>query len=152
MSAILIGAFMHNYVLEAVPTPEKSREVARKAISILKDYISDEDLLHDIDLVLTEGCSNVARHAYEDDEPCNRLELAITLDPGKKVVFEISDWGKGMCSQSIDFTMPAPEAVGGRGMFIMSKLMDSFELIQKNGKNTIKLTRTIEEKKWLRKE
>ncbi len=143
---------MHNFVLEAVPTPEESREIARKAVHILKNYISDEDLLHDIDLVLTEGCSNVARHAYDNDAPCNRLELAITLTPGQQVVFEISDWGKGLCSKSIDFTMPSPDSVGGRGMFIMSELMDSFELIQKDGKNTIKLTRTIEEEKWLRKE
>lgn len=143
---------MHHYVLEAVPTPEESREVARKAIQILKGFISDENLLHDIDLVLTEGCSNVARHAYKTHSPCNKLELTIRITPPKHVTFEISDWGKGLCSKSINFTMPEPEAVGGRGMFIMSELMDSFELIQENGKNTIKLTRIIKEDQWLRTE
>ncbi|WP_432734779.1 ATP-binding protein [Maridesulfovibrio sp. FT414] len=143
---------MHNFVLKAVPTPEESREIARKAVHILRQFIADEDLLHDIDLVLTEGCSNVARHAYDNDAPCNRLELTMTIVPDKHVVFEISDWGKGICSQSINFAMPAPEAVGGRGMFIMSELMDEFELIQDKGKNTIKLTRKIKEEQWLRKE
>ncbi|WP_027720240.1 ATP-binding protein [Maridesulfovibrio zosterae] len=143
---------MHNYVLEAIPTPEESREIARKAVHILKGFITDDDLLHDIDLVLTEGCSNVARHAYSTHAPCNRLELKITIIPDKSVSFEISDWGKGLCSELIDFSMPSPEAVGGRGMFIMSKLMDSFEITQINGKNTIKLTRNIKEEQWLRKE
>ncbi|CCO22652.1 ATP-binding protein [Maridesulfovibrio hydrothermalis] len=143
---------MHNFVLEAVPTPEESREIARKAIHIMKDFISDESLLHDIDLVLTEGCSNVARHAYDSPAPCNRLELTIKIVPREYVIFEIADWGKGLCSKSIDFTMPDPEAVGGRGMFIMSELMDSFELVRKDGKNIIRLTRNIKEEQWLRKE
>lgn len=143
---------MHNYVLEAIPTPEESREIARKAIHILKGFINDESLLHDMDLVLTEGCSNVARHAYKEHAPCNRLELTIKIVPLEHVIFEISDWGKGLCSKTIDFTMPNPEAVGGRGMFIMSELMDSFELVKENGKNTIRLTRKIKEEKWLRTE
>ncbi|WP_320006407.1 ATP-binding protein [Maridesulfovibrio sp.] len=142
---------MHRYVLRAVPTPEKSREVARKAITILQDFIEDENLLHDIDLVLTEGCSNVARHAYEKDEDCNRLELTIIITPGEHIVFEIADWGKGLCSKSIDFSMPSPEAVGGRGMFIMSELMDSFEHIVDEGKNIIRLTRKLKEDQWRKK-
>ncbi|WP_419782068.1 ATP-binding protein [Maridesulfovibrio sp.] len=142
---------MHRFVLETIPTPEDSREVARKAILILQDFIADEDLLHDMDLVLTEGCSNVARHAYEKNEDCNRLELTIVITPGKHIIFEIADWGKGLCSKSIDFSMPSPEAVGGRGMFIMSELMDSFELINEKGKNIIKLTRKLEEDQWRKK-
>ncbi len=129
---------MHSFVLEAIPTPEESREIARKAINILKNFISDENLLHDMDLVLTEGCSNVARHAYEKHADCNRLELTIKVNHPDNVIFEIADWGKGLCSKSIDFSMPSPEAVGGRGMFIMSELMDSFELKQDAGKNIIK--------------
>lgn len=142
---------MHRFVLEAIPTPEESREVARKAILILKDFVADENVLYDMDLVLTEGCSNVARHAYEEHEDCNRLELTIKIKPGKHIIFEISDWGKGLCSKSIDFSMPSPEAVGGRGMFIMSELMDAFELIQESGKNTIKLTRKLKEDQWRKK-
>lgn len=142
---------MHRFVLETIPTPEESREVARKAILILQDFIADENLLHDMDLVLTEGCSNVARHAYEKHKDCNRLELTIIIKPGEHIVFEIADWGKGLCSQSIDFSMPSPEAVGGRGMFIMSELMDSFELINEHGKNIIKLTRKLKEEQWRKK-
>ena len=142
---------MHRFVLEAIPTPEESREVARKAIIILKDFVADENLLHDMDLVLTEGCSNVARHAYDKVEKCNRLELTIKIQPGELIAFEIADWGKGLCSKSIDFSMPSPEAVGGRGMFIMSELMDSFELIKENGKNIIKLTRKLKEDQWRKK-
>ncbi len=142
---------MHRFVLEAIPTPEESREVARKAIIILKDFVADENLLHDMDLVLTEGCSNVARHAYDKIEECNKLELTIKVHPGEYIIFEIADWGKGLCSKSIDFSMPSPEAVGGRGMFIMSELMDSFELIKKNGKNIIKLTRKLKEDQWRKK-
>ncbi|WP_421903436.1 ATP-binding protein [Maridesulfovibrio sp.] len=142
---------MHRFVLEAIPTPEESREVARKAIIILKDFVADENLLHDMDLVLTEGCSNVARHAYDKVKKCNRLELTIKIQPGEQIIFEIADWGKGLCSKSIDFSMPSPEAVGGRGMFIMSELMDSFELIKENSKNIIKLTRKLKEDQWRKK-
>ncbi len=143
---------MHKFVLEAVPNPEESREIARQAILILKNFISDENILHDIDLVLTEACSNVARHAYDNRADCNRLELNITVVPPEYIVLEIADWGRGLCSESIDFTMPSPEAVGGRGMFIMSKLMDNFELIKEDNKNIIKLTRKVQEDQWLTKE
>ena len=143
---------MHNFVLEAVPNPEESREIARRAILILKKFIADENILHDIDLVLTEACSNVARHAYEHQADCNKLELNITIVPPEYIVLEIADWGRGLCSESIDFSMPSPEAVGGRGMFIMSELMDSFELEKIDSKNIIKLTRRIKENQWLTKE
>jgi serine/threonine-protein kinase RsbW len=143
---------MHSFVLEAVPNPEESREIARRAILILKKFISNEGILHDIDLVLTEACSNVARHAYAKVADCNRLELKISIFPPEYIVLEIADWGKGLCSETIDFSMPSPEAVGGRGMFIMSKLMDSFELIKENDKNIIRLTRRIEEDQWQMKE
>ncbi|NDV22471.1 ATP-binding protein [Desulfovibrio sp. JC022] len=142
---------MHRFVLESVPNPEESREVARKAIIILKDFVVDENLLHDMDLVLTEGCSNVARHAYDKIKDCSRLELTIEIHPGSHIVFEIADWGKGLCSKSIDFSMPSPEAVGGRGMFIMSELMDTFELIKVKEKNIIKLTRKLKDNQWRKK-
>ncbi len=143
---------MHSFVLEAVPNPEESREIARRAVLILKKFILDENILHDIDLVLTEACSNVARHAYEKIADCNKLELKIEIFPPDHIILEIADWGKGLCSESIDFSMPSPDAVGGRGMFIMSKLMDSFELVKENGKNIIRLTRKIEEDQWKTKE
>jgi serine/threonine-protein kinase RsbW len=142
---------MHQYELEAIPTPEESREIARKAISILEEFVSDQEQLHDIDLVLTEACSNVARHAYEVCESCNRLGLKIIVIPPEKVIFEVSDWGKGLETDKLDFSMPDPEAVGGRGLYIMSILMDSFDVLKEGPKNTIRLTKYISSEKWIKK-
>lgn len=141
---------MHQYKLEAIPSPEESREIARKAISLLEGFISDRELLHDMDLVLTEACSNVARHAYEICESCNRLELVIKIFPEEKILFEISDWGKGINPAKIDFSMPDPEAIGGRGLYIMSILMDSFEVLKDGSKNTIRLSKNIAGEKWIK--
>ncbi len=142
---------MHQYELEAIPTPEKSREIARKAINILEEFVSDKELLHDIDLVLTEACSNVARHAYDTCDLCSRLELKISVYPGESIVFEVSDWGKGLKADAMDFSMPDPEAVGGRGLYIMSKLMDSFEILRDGDKNTVRLTKYVGGGKWTKR-
>lgn len=141
---------MQQYELEAIPTPEESREISRQAISILEGFISDIELLHDMDLVLTEACSNVARHAYDVCESCNRLVLKIIITPNEKVVFEVCDWGKGLKPKSMNFSMPDPESVGGRGLYIMSKLMDSFEIVTDGNKNTVRLTKYIESGKWIK--
>ncbi len=83
-----------------------------------------EDDLFALELVLSEGVSNVVRHAY-GGEPGNDIELELNVDD-ERFVLEIRDFGRPFDTGA--FVPPAQEdpdlKVGGRGVELIHQLMD----------------------------
>lgn len=143
---------MHVYTLATKAHLDASRTLTKGAVAILKDYIFSEEVLHSLDLLLTEAVANCARHAYRNMEVGN-VEIVLDIDPGRSIACSISDWGIGFSQDGTDFTNPElsrPEAEGGRGLFIISSLATEFSLNEQDGKNTVHALLTIPRGLWIR--
>jgi len=130
---------------EANSAPEQSRGLAREVVAFLGAYLSDANILHDLDIMLTEACANVARHAYRGRE--GRLEVRLCVTPGECVDLDIVDWGGGF-DGPVRFENPSPEAEGGRGLFIISRLSDAVAVRTEGKENIVAIHKHIGRPAW----
>ena len=126
-------------------SPRESRKLAKDVVEYLSTLIADGEALHDIDIMLTEACANVVRHAY-GGQPGN-LEVRLRVSPGAWVELQVVDWGSGFLDD-VRFENPGPDSEGGRGMFIISMLSDSCEVREEGGENIISIHKDIGKQLW----
>lgn len=143
---------MDRYTLLSQARAESCRAMSRAALSIIKEYVENADILHSCDLLLTEAVANAARHAYPTGAP-GSVEVQLLITPGDYITCIVSDWGVGFADSGVDTERPAlsqPEAEGGRGLYIIASLANSFKILERDGKNSIHATITIPEASWVR--
>lgn len=94
-----------------------------------------DDIIGDIQLALTEACTNVLDHAG----PGDAYEVTVTIGP-ERCDLRIIDVGHGFDHTSIS----APAAVGneliaerGRGLGLMNALVDHIELVSEPEEGTL---------------
>ncbi|GFK93050.1 Transcriptional regulatory protein WalR [Fundidesulfovibrio magnetotacticus] len=132
-------------VFTAMSTPSASRGLAKDVVGAVAEHVEGDDVLHDLDIVLTEACANVTRHAYAGEK--GPMEVRLRLFPGDRVEIEVADWGKGL-DKAVTFENAAPEAECGRGMYIICKLTDRCEFTRKGRENILKIVKTIRKDLW----
>jgi len=98
----------------------------------------DGDRLTDLAVALAEALSNAAVHGHRLD-PSRRVGVAVSVSPGC-VVVEVADRGRGFDARRVsDPTAPDRQlAPGGRGIFLMRRLVDEVEYNAAG--NTVRLT------------
>ncbi|QLA16766.1 ATP-binding protein [Desulfolutivibrio sulfoxidireducens] len=136
---------MISRTFRATSLPEQSRGLAKEVVGFLNEYISDSNILHDLDIMLTEACANVVRHAYGGVEGV--LEVRLRVEPGVFVDLEIVDWGRGF-GDGARFENPGPESEGGRGLFIISMLSDVVEVRTDGLENIVAIRKQIGKNAW----
>jgi sigma-B regulation protein RsbU (phosphoserine phosphatase) len=97
-------------------------------------------------VAIEEVFVNVARYAYEGGE--GEVALGICFDKESRIItFRMSDKGipfDPLKKPDPDITLPAEErAIGGLGIFITKKTMDSVEYVYDNGENVLIMTKKI---------
>jgi serine/threonine-protein kinase RsbW len=132
-------------VFRTISHPGDSRRLAREVVDYLSSSVVDTEVLHDLDIILTEGCANVCRHAYSGD-PGN-LEVRLDMEPGQFVELEIVDWGKGF-GPNVQFRNPGPEAEGGRGLYLMCMLSDACRVSRQGQENVVFIHKDIGLSQW----
>jgi serine/threonine-protein kinase RsbW len=104
----------------ALPRDEYSVPVARRVLSRSLDVLGvDEQVVADIELALTEACTNVLDHAADTDE----YEVSAGID-GTICVIEVIDRGGGFDSTTKGLAEAEPSAEDGRGIQLMRALVD----------------------------
>ncbi len=103
-----------------LPARAENVAVVRHAFGGLADVIDvDEQTLADIKLAITEACTNVVVHAYDEGET-GRLEVDATIDDDRLTVV-IRDGGRGI--------VPRPDSPGlGLGLPLIATLTETLEL------------------------
>lgn len=92
-----------------------------------------EDCVDDIELAVTEACSNVLRHtAGTTDE----YEVHVTIDECVCAI-RVVDTGAGFDHESLSPDRVAPTAEGGRGIHLMRALVDHIRFVSKPESGTI---------------
>ena len=135
------------YVVSTVAGPESVRRAVKAAMAVLTESIRDEAVLGDLELALTEACSNVAMHAYPHGMP-GELEIVLRLEPPSGLLVEVADRGRGFQPRADIMREPEPTAESGRGMYIISKLMDGIDILRREGKNIVVFRKTIGKDAW----
>ncbi len=104
----------------ALPRDELSVPVARRVLKRAMDVLGvDEECTADIQMALTEACTNVLDHAADADE----YELSAGID-NRTCVIEVIDRGKGFDATDLGHVHADHSAEEGRGIQIMRALVD----------------------------
>jgi serine/threonine-protein kinase RsbW len=114
-----------------LPRDADSVAVARHIVRhALAEVGVTEDCTHDVELALSEACSNVLLHAGPGEEYDVRLEL-----DERSCELRIVDAGKGFdATRSAD---QDPRAERGRGFGVMSALVDNVRFVTKPTAGTV---------------
>lgn len=104
----------------ALPRDNQSVPVARRVLKNSLDVLGVRpDIVSDIELALTEACTNVLDHAADADE----YEVSAGVD-GMACVIEVVDRGQGFDGSVKGLDEAEPHAEDGRGIQLMRALVD----------------------------
>jgi len=132
-------------VFRTISHPGDSRRLAKETVDVLAGHLADADALHDLDIILTEACANVCRHAYGGRPRPPGGPLAVC--PGAWVELEIVDWGKGL-GTDVRFENPGPDSEGGRGLYIMRMLSSACRVFRRGEENVVFIHKDIGAARW----
>ena len=135
------------YVLRTRALPEASRKLAKAGAAVVGDVIESKELLYNFELLLTEACSNVVRHAYRGMDPGD-VEISVAVHKPDRIELTVTDWGRGLDMEPRDITNACPESDCGRGLFIISALADDICFERRDGKNIVRMTVHVQEETW----
>jgi serine/threonine-protein kinase RsbW len=121
-----------------LPARAENVAVIRHAFGGFAEALSvDEQTLADIKLAVTEACTNVVIHAYED-EVDGDLEVDASI-ADRRLTVVIRDNGRGI--------VPRPDSPGlGLGLPLIATLAETLELGKDKGDNTeVRMTFRLDE-------
>ena len=117
----------------ALPRDQLSVQVARRILKRSLDTLGlDSDTISDIELALTEACTNVLDHAQGDD----LYTVSAGID-GHACVIEVTDRGNPFDGSERGLLEAEPSAEEGRGIQLMRALMDNLEFHQRPTSGTV---------------
>ena len=128
------------------PIKDKSSEIIEFLMSS-PDIPDDEVLQFKLRLSIEEAVENVVRYAY--DGGIGWLEVGTSLDQDSLVLtIELRDAGvpfNPLEKADPDVTLSADERkIGGLGIFLCKKMMDSIEYRYENGNNVLTMTKKVQ--------
>lgn len=138
---------VREYRLRTRATAQAARKLSRAALALAEDSIAGESVLFDLDLALTEACANVVEHAYAGRETGD-LEILLRIVRGERVEAEVRDFGPGFALDPAALGAPQPDAESGRGVYIISRLMDTIEVRREGDANVVAFAKNIGKDAW----
>jgi len=130
------------------PIKDKSSEIIEFLMSS-PDIPDDEELRFKLRLSIEEAVENVVRYAY--DGGIGWLEAGTNLDQDTLVLtIELRDAGvpfNPLEKEDPDTLLPAEERnIGGLGIFLCKKMMDSIRYRYEDGNNVLTMTKKIQKR------
>lgn len=128
------------------PIKDKSSEIIEYLMSS-PDMPDDEMLRFKLRLSIEEAVVNVVQYAYEGG--IGWLEAGTSLDEDKLILsIELRDAGtpfNPLEKEDPDVTLNADQRqIGGLGIFLCKKMMDSISYRYENGNNVLTMTKKIQ--------
>lgn len=117
----------------ALPRDEFSVPVIRRILKSSMDVLGVQpSVVSDIELALTEACTNVLDHAGADDE----YEVSAGIN-GDQCVIEVVDRGAGFDGTDRGHQPAEPSAEDGRGIQLMRALVDRVTFTSRPTEGTV---------------
>jgi serine/threonine-protein kinase RsbW len=126
---------MHLQLRLLLPGEERSVPVVRKVLGHALGVLGVErDCLDDVELVISEACTNVLDHAGPQDE----YVVLVGID-GRDCTIEVCDEGHEFSPPRTAEagTLIDPDAEHGRGVQLMRALVDDLDFAASDDKGTI---------------
>jgi anti-sigma regulatory factor (Ser/Thr protein kinase) len=119
--------------LPSLPRNDPSVPAARHLVRAAMRTIGvDADCTHDIELALSEACTNVLLHSGPGDQYVVRLDLEDRLG-----LIRVIDVGHGFDSVKLKTEDPLLDAERGRGLGLMQALVDRVDFTSRPEAGTI---------------
>ena len=116
-----------------LPRDEQTVPVARHIVRNAMEQVGvDEESVYDIELALSEACTNVLVHSGPGDQYVVRLDMEDGI--GR---IRVIDVGHGFDSARLQAQGPVPEAERGRGLGLMHALVDRVQFSTRSEAGTI---------------
>jgi serine/threonine-protein kinase RsbW len=116
-----------------LPRDALSVPVVRRVLNSCMETLGvAEDCLTDIEIALTEACTNVLDHAAQGDE----YEVVAGLDDNRCVI-EVVDTGRGFDADRLGHADADPSAEEGRGIQLIRALVDKVHFRSRAESGTI---------------
>jgi serine/threonine-protein kinase RsbW len=116
-----------------LPRDEMSIPVARHIVKSAMENVGVHDgCVHDIEIALTEACTNVLQHSGPGDE----YEVSFELDDSVAIL-RVVDTGRGFDFAALEDTEAAPTDERGRGLSLMHALVDKVKFESKPEAGTV---------------
>jgi serine/threonine-protein kinase RsbW len=116
-----------------LPRDEQTVSVARHIVRNAMEQVGvEETCVYDVELALSEACTNVLLHSGPGDQYVVRLDLEDRLG-----VIRVIDVGHGFDSAKLQDEDPLLEAERGRGLGLMQALVDRVDFITRPEAGTI---------------
>ena len=116
-----------------LPRDEQTVPVARHLVRNAMEQVGvDESCVYDIELALSEACTNVLLHSGPGDQYKVRLDLEDRLG-----VIRVIDVGHGFDSARLQAEDALPEDERGRGLGLMQALVDRADFTSRPEAGTI---------------
>ncbi len=126
----------------ALPRDELTIPVVRRILSRSLEVLGVErECTADIEVAITEACTNVLDHAREGDEYAVSASIS-----GRMCVIEITDTGAGFDAAAVGKQDADPSAEAGRGIQLIRALVDRvrFEGRVESGGTVVHLEKRLE--------
>lgn len=130
-----------------IPSQSDNLALIRELIAKVTSQIGlDDDEASKIELAVDEACTNVIKHAYNQNDN-QTIDVLVKIDT-KKIIVIVSDKGQGFDPDKVK-TPDLNEFIkagkkGGLGICLMRTLMDKVDFQIKPGqKNQVTLTKYI---------
>jgi serine/threonine-protein kinase RsbW len=107
----------------SLPARARNIAVVRRAIEAIADELAlPRRLVEDMRLAVTEACTNVVRHAYNDDEADDQNAMRVELRPRPRgMLVVVEDRGRGV--------QPSPDSAGpGLGLPLIAALTEDLQI------------------------
>ena len=115
-----------------LPARAEGVGVVRQALTGMADALAfDDAVLSDMKMAVTEACTNVVVHAYDDDNGAGELEVQM-LAGDDDLTIVVRDRGSGIQPKPARTEPPAL----GLGLPLIAALSDAFELRGTAGEGT----------------
>lgn len=116
----------------SMPARAEGVSVVRQALSGIADALDfDEAVVADMKMAVTEACTNVVVHAYDEDSEDGLLEVEMVTAEDALTIF-VRDHGSGIHPRPAVKRTPAL----GLGLPLIAALSDAFELRGSTGEGT----------------
>jgi serine/threonine-protein kinase RsbW len=116
-----------------LPRDEQTVPVARHIVRNAMEQVGvEETCVYDVELALSEACTNVLLHSGPGDQYVVRLDLEDRIG-----VIRVIDVGHGFDSARLQATDALPEAERGRGLGLMHALVDRVQFTTRPEAGTI---------------
>jgi len=113
-----------------------------RVLEAVKDAHLSEDQIHDLAVAVAEALSNAAVHGNAL-RPDATVRVRVQVVPRKHAIIEVKDAGRGFDHGDLsDPTDPSRILIpGGRGVFLMRRLVDNVEFLDSGSRVRMRIER-----------